>query len=164
MIVPEHLGWDSLDNYCCPPMGDLSGREFWIVDEENTHVTADAAMIRSACPPIILSPGYKVVAHGAEQGQYRTGQGITPVQYPGYRPGFLSPPGQPSMAGLGSFNVVGPGNEIIAVFSCRPFYADSDLAITQTQGGMRTLLQQGAADDPEGTSIPMTRALHTVRR
>jgi len=162
-------GGSMMERYYCPPAGlsDLSGREFWIVDEENTTITEDSAMIRSACPPIILSPGYKVVAHGAAPGQYRTGEGIRPIGPVGYRPGFLSPPGMPSMAGmgdLGSFSVMGPGGELIAVFSCRPFYANPELAVTVSAGGFRTLIQQGASEFPEGTTRPLTRALHTVRR
>lgn len=155
MIVYENMGFEGLDQ--------ALGREFWIVDEEAEHVTRDSAAIRSACPPFMVSPGYKVVAHGAAPGQYRTGEGIRPSAQVPYRPGFLSPPGA-TMAGLGYFSILAPGGEQIAVFSCRPFYVTDEFAVTQSAAGARTLIQRGAADEPEGTTRPLVRRLHTVRR
>lgn len=68
------------------------------------------------------------------------------------------------MGDLGFWSVVAPTGGMIAAFRCRPYYAESDLAITQSTGAFRTLVQRGAAEFPVGTTRLRTRGFHTVRR
>lgn len=195
MIVPEVMGFGSLDQY--NDLGALGAREFWIFDEEETEPNESNALVRASCPPMLLSPGFKVVAIGAKKGQYPMPIPGTTEQVP-YKPGFLSPAGQQTMAGLGQsgfashgsgsvllsrakdpiiplfdlsglsdlgfFSIVSPQGAMVAAFRCRPFYVFSELAVTQSAGAFRTLIQRGAAESPEGTTRLRMRSLHTVRR
>lgn len=167
------------------------GREFWIVDEEDTNPSESSALIRSQCPPFMLAPGFKMIPIGAGPGQYSTPV-FEPTENIPKRPGFLSFTSEEiamerkyldywtkqqimdsyaegdTVFGLGQlgayWEVVAPAGGALATFRCRPFFVQGDLALKQVTGGVEILRQQGAAEFPEGTVRERTRALWTHRR
>ncbi len=149
MRIPEHMG--------------LGAAEYYIFDEEEQNPSETNAIIKSSCAPFMVQPSFKMVPIGVQKGQYPTAV-IKPTATVPYRPGFLSPSQSMANLELGFYEVVSPDGGTVASFQCRPYYASEDLAIKEVSKGMQKLVQQGAAEFPEGTTRLRMSKLHTVKR
>ena len=189
----------------------LGRTEYWIVDPEEK-----VPVIKSACPPIMLGPGWEVTVPATEtqaRMRYPMPVGDWPMDYAAETylglgslasvaaGGYLLYEGHhPVMAGallvtglLGGyhlytkkkesfpFNLFGlddlgqdywealhPGGGVVALFRCRPFWMEREIAlkqVTRRPGGPVEILRvPGAADEPEGTERVRRGTLFTSRR